>query len=489
LGPFQYIILIAAGLCFAADAMEIVLLSFLSVVLQEEWHLTPNETAFITSVLFFGASFGTLVLGPLADRWGRRPVFLCTAWIISIASLISAFMSHYTGLLVIIFIIGFGIGGLTVPFDILAEFLPSARRGSNLLMIEYCWTLGVLLVVWMAQHTLSQQHTNDATGTTTTSENNWRALVLGCASVCCISALLGTCLVPESPRWLVTQGRNQEAIKILQRAAIWNGLVDVRALDMNDNNIHLQHDPQPDDNTVNDVIFHPLHVLFLPHVQLMDSETDMTTHKKSSFADLFQPRWRRTTLFLWGTWAAFAFGYYGSIQTMTRVFEMDHHNDTNITNTTTLLSIVSHNTTSNTTITNSSSVQFDYQALWISSSAEFVGTTLAVFSVDRVGRIPFQMVSYATAGVAICLLCVVSQNPTLPSVFGSWVSSSSFDYRRWTLIGLGFITRVFEMSATCVTWVMTAEILTTEVRTTGKFSCMIRECFDSCGGNLVFVLL
>lgn len=55
MGLFQYRILVAAGLCFAADAMEVLLLSFLSIVLQDEWRLTDDETAFITSILFLGA--------------------------------------------------------------------------------------------------------------------------------------------------------------------------------------------------------------------------------------------------------------------------------------------------------------------------------------------------------------------------------------------------------------------------------------------------
>jgi hypothetical protein len=50
MGPFQRRILIAAGLCFAADSMEILLLSFLAVVLQSEWNLTEDQTH--TQVVF-----------------------------------------------------------------------------------------------------------------------------------------------------------------------------------------------------------------------------------------------------------------------------------------------------------------------------------------------------------------------------------------------------------------------------------------------------
>lgn len=94
---------------------------------------------------------------------------------------------------------------------------------------------------------------------------------------------------------------------------------------------------------------------------------------------------------------------------------------------------------------------FDYAAIFVSSSAELVGTTIAIFSVDRLGRIPLQIMSYALAGLCVCSLCVLA----------------SHGGHRWTLISLGFAARIFEMSGSCVSWVSTAEILTTEVRTTG----------------------
>ena len=74
-----------------------------------------------------------------------------------------------------------------------------------------------------------------------------------------------------------------------------------------------------------------------------------------------------------------------------------------------------------------------------------------ILLVDEVGRVVTQVVSYTLAGICVCLLCFMS------------ASRSS----RLVLITLGFVARVFEMGATCVTWIHTAEILTTEVRTTG----------------------
>jgi hypothetical protein len=144
MGRFQYLILFAAGLCFAADSMEVLLLSFLSVVLRAVWDLSDTQTAALTSAVFVGALAGTLVLGRLGDTLGRKPVFTLTAGIICLSGFLTAVANNYTTLLAFRTAVGFGVGGLTVPFDTLAEFVPHSHRGQNLLLIEYFWTAGTL---------------------------------------------------------------------------------------------------------------------------------------------------------------------------------------------------------------------------------------------------------------------------------------------------------------------------------------------------------
>ena len=83
---------------------------------------------------------------------------------------------------------------------------------------------------------------------------------------------------------------------------------------------------------------------------------------------------------------------------------------------------------------------FDYGAIFVSSSAELVGTTFAILSVDTAGRIPLQVVAYALAGVSVCALCLSAAN----------------NAHRKVLISLGFAARIFEMVGSCVSWVSTA---------------------------------
>jgi Sugar (and other) transporter len=116
MGQFQRTILWAAGLCFASDAMEILLLTFLAVVLQSQWpNVSDTDVALLTSCVFIGAMIGTLALGPLGDRIGRKPVFTLTAAIICTFGFLTAAVHNFTALLIVRFMVGFGVGGLTVP--------------------------------------------------------------------------------------------------------------------------------------------------------------------------------------------------------------------------------------------------------------------------------------------------------------------------------------------------------------------------------------
>ena len=251
-GRFQLVVLTAAGLCFAADAMQVILLSFLSEVLRIEWNLNVEETAFITSILFIGAIFGTLTLGPLADKKGRKPIFLLAASIISSFGVAVAMVNSYWALLATLFMVGFGVGGLTVPFDILAEILPASRRGKNLLVIEYFWTVGVLFVVCIAYYTLGD---GNKTG-------SWRIFVVICTIPCWFSVLIGYFYVPESPRWLCSKGRYEEALIIIRHAA-----------ETNRKDVDL---------------------LFPEGTELQHEEEE-----ESDVCELFSPRWRYTTIKLW----------------------------------------------------------------------------------------------------------------------------------------------------------------------------------------------
>lgn len=71
-GKFQYGILVYAGMGWVAEAMEIMLLSFVGTAVQELWDLSSKQVSLITTVVFLGMLVGAYSLGLISDKYGRR---------------------------------------------------------------------------------------------------------------------------------------------------------------------------------------------------------------------------------------------------------------------------------------------------------------------------------------------------------------------------------------------------------------------------------
>eukprot|EP00547_Thalassionema_nitzschioides_P007245 CAMPEP_0194221570 /NCGR_PEP_ID=MMETSP0156-20130528/30878_1 /TAXON_ID=33649 /ORGANISM="Thalassionema nitzschioides, Strain L26-B" /LENGTH=603 /DNA_ID=CAMNT_0038952015 /DNA_START=98 /DNA_END=1909 /DNA_ORIENTATION=- len=423
MGKFQWEILFAAGLCFAADAMEVLLLSFLAVILKVEWSLEEHQTDTILSIVFAGAMVGTLVLSPLGDIVGRRPVFTITASMIAVFGVLTAFVPDYKTFLFVRFMVGFGVGGLTVPFDTLAEFVPTSHRGTNLLYIELFWTCGTMLVPVAAWWTLGHDDNDENSNEEEQGFAPWKSFVILCSIPCIISTIMGILLVPESPRWLLTQGKHDKALDILRIAAHRNGL-----------NAYATF---PEGTRITDKSHHP-----------PDSSTGYdydcggaaaTKNKKNTplWYDLFSPRWLKITLLLWGVWFGFAFLYYGLIITISLVFS--NHQEKNEQG-------------------QGGMYDFDYSAIFISASSEIFGLLFVVLTVDRWGRVPTQSICYLFGGATTLLLGLCAHNI---------INDDNDDSGRNVLVFLSFLARMAMFGASCLTWVSTSEIFTTEIRATG----------------------
>lgn len=364
------------------------LFSFLAVVLQEDWNLSENQTDAISGAVFAGGLLGNLVLGPLGDHIGRKPVFLLTAAILCVFGLATAVATDYFWLWICRFAVGCGVGGLAVPFDALSEFMPTDRRGTHLLFVEYFWTIGTVLVPAAAYVCFQSD-----------GSSGWRLFCALCAIPCFLTAFTGVLFVPESPRWLLLQGRHDEALSILRKAAVKNG-----------------KSPQG---------------LFPMGLTLVHSDAE---EESGSFWDLFSPKWLKTTLLLWGVWACQYFIYFGAIMAVTLVFVKDQSSDGK-----------------------TNGQIFDYGPIFVSALAETAGTTVVIVLIDRIGRIPSQAASYVLGGTSVFVLCgMAAQSRDRPP--------------RISMMVAAFITRLAFMSGTCATWVSTAELFSTEIRTSGHSS-------------------
>jgi len=218
-GKFQYRLFVIFGLVWLADAMQVLSIGFSAPSIAKTFGKTVPEALQTGTFFFIGMLIGAFVFGRLADRIGRRPVLMMAVVIDAFAGVASAFAPEFAWLLVLRFITGIGVGGtLPVDYTMMAEFLPSDRRGRWLVLLESFWAVGTIFLAILALVAVYW------------GEDAWRVIFF----VTGLPALIGVVLrfyIPESPMYLNRNGRSEEARKVLQRVAKVNGnTVDIPAL-------------------------------------------------------------------------------------------------------------------------------------------------------------------------------------------------------------------------------------------------------------------
>jgi len=211
-GRFQRRLLGIFGLVWAADAMQVIAVGFSAASLAASFGLTIPQALQTGTLFFLGMFIGAALFGRIADRIGRRRVLLLTVACDAIFGLASAFAPGFGLLLVLRFLTGAAVGGtLPVDYAMMAEFLPPRNRGRWLVILEGFWAVGTIaiaLVAWAAASAGAAEA--------------WRWIYAAAA----LPALIGIWLrlwVPESPMFLLRQGREAEARAVVDRVLAANG--------------------------------------------------------------------------------------------------------------------------------------------------------------------------------------------------------------------------------------------------------------------------
>lgn len=211
-GPFQKRLLAIFGFVWAADAMQVLAVGFTSASIAKTFGLTVPQALQTGTLFFLGMLIGASVFGRLADRFGRRRVLLVTVAGDAVFGLLSVFAPSFGILLALRFLTGVAVGGtLPVDYAMMAEFLPPRSRGRWLVMLEGFWAIGTVVIAVAAWLT-SIYGVEDA----------WRWIF----AVTGLPALIGIFLrwwVPESPMFLLKQGRSDDAKAVLDKVLVANG--------------------------------------------------------------------------------------------------------------------------------------------------------------------------------------------------------------------------------------------------------------------------
>ncbi|WP_298467709.1 MFS transporter [uncultured Psychrobacillus sp.] len=140
-----------AGLAWMFDAMDVGILSFVIAALATEWALTPTEMGWIGSVNSIGMAVGALVFGVLADKVGRKKIFMITLILFSVASGLSALTTTLFAFLALRFLVGMGLGGeLPVASTLVSESVEAKERGRVVVLLESFWAAGWIISALIA---------------------------------------------------------------------------------------------------------------------------------------------------------------------------------------------------------------------------------------------------------------------------------------------------------------------------------------------------
>jgi MFS family permease len=208
-GRFHTLVVVALGVSWVLDGLEVTLAGALSGALKQSpiLHFTNTEVGLASSAYVAGAVLGAVLFGWLTDRIGRRRLFFATLVIYLTATALTACSWNVWSFAFFRFFTGAGIGGEYAAINsTIQELIPARMRGWTDLVINGSFWVGAAMGAAGSIVLLDPALFNPEIG--------WRLAFL-------IGALLGLVIffmrmwIPESPRWLATHGRIEEARRVV----------------------------------------------------------------------------------------------------------------------------------------------------------------------------------------------------------------------------------------------------------------------------------
>jgi MFS transporter, AAHS family, 4-hydroxybenzoate transporter len=217
--PYSRFQLLTAAMCSAlvfTDGFDTQSMGFVAPALVAQLHVTRAALGPILSSGLFGMMVGALVFGPLADRFGRKPIIVISVFLFGILSLLTATATTAQEILIYRFLTGLGLGGaMPNAIALTGEYTPKRFRATGIMTMFVGFTLGGASGGFVAAGLISRF--------------GWQSVFI-VGGVCpCIVALAAMAFMPESIRFLVLKGGQERRVtqylsRIAPRAGISPGV-------------------------------------------------------------------------------------------------------------------------------------------------------------------------------------------------------------------------------------------------------------------------
>ena len=199
-----YIVAIVASLGGLLSGYDTGVISGALLFINETWILPDTLQGFLVSSVLIGAVIGAATNGILADIFGRKKIIMATAVIFILGSILCAFAPNVYVLIISRIFVGFAVGivNFVVPLY-LSEISPKNLRGTLVSLYQWAITAGILFSYFINAVFAQAVY-------------NWRWMLFA-GVLPGLILFIGMCFMSDTPRWLVSKNREDEAKKVFNR--------------------------------------------------------------------------------------------------------------------------------------------------------------------------------------------------------------------------------------------------------------------------------